>query len=136
MSSSLLIQLIGLCAVVIAFLIFQTNNRTIMLKLSMAAGALWTIHFLLLGAMTGAAMNFIGVGRSYVFYKVKPSIEYALGIGIISGHCISLHSDYLARVVKLIAYGRCYAWRYCLSTERPENDSSLVFGGASPLVYL
>lgn len=67
-----LIQLIGLVAVVISVSIFQINDRRKMLKLNLVAAVIYSIHFFLLGAMTGAAMNLIGAGRSYVFFNIKP----------------------------------------------------------------
>lgn len=44
-----------------------------MLKLAAAAALLYTIHFFMLGAVTGAAMNLVGALRCYTFYKVKPT---------------------------------------------------------------
>jgi hypothetical protein len=44
-----------------------------MLKLGMSAAILYTLHFFLLGAFTGAAMNLIGASRLYVFSKVRPN---------------------------------------------------------------
>ena len=44
-----------------------------MLVLGMMASLLWSSHFFLLGALTGAAMNLLSTVRSYVYYKVKPT---------------------------------------------------------------
>jgi len=73
MISPLLIQIIGLAALLVAVLIFQVNNRKHMLILGVTASLLWTTHFLLLGALTASIMNFLGATRCYVYYKVKPS---------------------------------------------------------------
>lgn len=43
-----------------------------MLFLSTITCVLWFAHFFLLGAATGAFMNVISAGRSFVYYKVKP----------------------------------------------------------------
>jgi len=43
-----------------------------MLKLGMVAAFIYSVHFLLLGAYTGAAMNLIGGARAYAFYRVEP----------------------------------------------------------------
>lgn len=72
----LYIQLIGLVAVSISLVVFQTNSRDTMLKLGMTAAIFYTLHFILLGAFTGAAMNFIGGARCFVFYKFKPSKKH------------------------------------------------------------
>ena len=44
-----------------------------MLLLGMVACLLWATHFFLLGAITGASMNLIDTGRSFAFYKNKPT---------------------------------------------------------------
>ena len=50
-------QIIGVFAVSVSLLIFQVNKRSKMLKFSVLATVFYTIHFLLLGAYTGAAMK-------------------------------------------------------------------------------
>lgn len=44
-----------------------------MLRLGALAAALYTVHFYLLGAFTGAAMNLVGGVRSYSYSKVTPN---------------------------------------------------------------
>lgn len=73
MINPVLIQGIGLAALLIAISIFQTNKRKTMLILGMTACLLWSAHFFLLGAATGAAMNLSGAVRSYVYYRVRPT---------------------------------------------------------------
>jgi len=73
MSTEFIAQLVGVAAVIFALSIFQFNKRSAMLWLGLTAGALFSIHFFLLGAFTGAALNLIGVGRSYTFVKVTPN---------------------------------------------------------------
>lgn len=68
-----LIQLIGLFAVAISLSIFQINDRRKMLKLNIAAAIIYSVHFFLLGATTGAAMNLIAAGRSFAFFNTNPN---------------------------------------------------------------
>lgn len=63
------VQLIGFAAVVIAFLVFQSNKRPRMLLLQSSAGILWVVHFFLLGAFTGSALNLINASRNIAYYK-------------------------------------------------------------------
>jgi Bacterial inner membrane protein len=72
-TNPVIVQGIGVAAVIIAVTIFQTNNRKTMLRLGMCGCALWSLHFFLLGATTGSLMNLIGVGRAYAFYRIDPS---------------------------------------------------------------
>lgn len=71
MSNFVLAQIIGAVAVAIALFVFQINHRKRMLELSAVAAFLYSISFFLLGAFTGAAMNFIGGVRCYVFSKSR-----------------------------------------------------------------
>jgi hypothetical protein len=73
MTLNLIAQLVGIVAVIFSLLIFQQNKRLVMLQLATTAAFLYTIHFFMLGALTGAMMNLIGAGRCYVFYKVTPN---------------------------------------------------------------
>lgn len=62
-------QAIGIFGLIITFAIFQRSQRKEMLRFKMYAAVLYCIHFFLLGATTGAAMELIGGIRSYVFSK-------------------------------------------------------------------
>ena len=65
-------QIVGFVAVIISVTIFQFNKRTTMLRLGAVAAFIYSLHFLMLQAYTGSAMNLIGGFRSYIFFKVKP----------------------------------------------------------------
>lgn len=66
-------QGIGLAALLVATSIYQTNTRKAILLLSMTACLLWSAHFFLLGAITGASMNLLGAARAYIYIRVKPT---------------------------------------------------------------
>jgi Bacterial inner membrane protein len=73
--SSLEIQGIGVVAVVISLCIFQTNKRKNMLRLGTAASLIYAIHFYLLGAYAGSAMNVVNAACNGTFTKVNPCRE-------------------------------------------------------------
>lgn len=73
MNSFLVAQGVGTAALLVAVTIYQTNTRRSMLLLGMTASLLWTVHFFLLGALTGSALNLLSSIRSYTFLKVKPN---------------------------------------------------------------
>lgn len=82
-----LIQSIGIIAVAVSLTIFQINSRNKMLQLGMIAALIYALHFFLLGARTGAAMNLIAAGRSYVYFKTTPDKRHTwilLAIGVVS----------------------------------------------------
>jgi hypothetical protein len=69
MNDQFLIQLIGLIAASIAFVVFQSNKRHKMLLLQVGANLLWVVHFTLLGASTASALNAITAGRNLSYYS-------------------------------------------------------------------
>jgi len=44
-----------------------------MLVLGIAASLLWSVHYLLLAAPTGVAMNILGAGRGYLYRRMRPT---------------------------------------------------------------
>lgn len=73
MINLVLAQGIGLAALLIGTSVFQVNNRKTMLILGMSASLLWSVHYVLLAAPTGVAMNILGAGRGYIYYKIQPT---------------------------------------------------------------
>lgn len=69
----IIIQAIGFVAVGLSILTYQYNKRSSMLACDMAAAFLYALHFFLLAAPTGGAMNLIGGIRALVYYKYPPS---------------------------------------------------------------
>lgn len=67
--SEIFIQSVGFVALGLTLLVYQTNSRRSMLNLQFASCALYVVHFFLLGAYTGAALNVVGGIRSYVFNR-------------------------------------------------------------------
>lgn len=62
-------QLVGFVAMAGTITAFQINNRKKMLIILFGTSLLYTAHFLLLGAFTGAAMNGVNAVRNVVFYN-------------------------------------------------------------------
>ena len=68
-----IVQGIGLAALLLNLSVFQTNTRKNMLVLGLCGCILWATHFYLLGALTGAAVNLMAAGRFVVYSGVRPS---------------------------------------------------------------
>lgn len=64
-----LAQGIGFIGMIFVFIAFQNNKKKKILLFQAVAGAVFTIHFFLLGAFTGAGMNAVEVVRNLVFYR-------------------------------------------------------------------
>lgn len=69
-------QAVGFVGMTLAFISFQQNKRERITFLQMLSSMVWTLHFGLLGAYSGMAMNAIGVARGFVYSK-KGSAPWA-----------------------------------------------------------
>ena len=63
-----LIQLMGFLPSVLIMLAQQKGERGLLLKVQFLGSAVWIVHYALLGAYTGAAINALGMVRSVVCY--------------------------------------------------------------------
>ena len=62
-------QIVGFLGTALLFISFQQKKRQGILFFQICSGAVFILHYILLGALTGAALNFIGFSRSIVFYN-------------------------------------------------------------------
>lgn len=89
MIKDILIQCVGFAAMGMGIASYQFDKRKTLLLMQAFMGLTWSVHFLLLGEMTGAAMNIIGMVRAFIYsnrdkkwasFKVIPFIFSALFI--------------------------------------------------------
>ncbi len=64
----IIIQAIGFVGLMFVVASFQKDRRSFTLILQLLAALAFTVHFSLLGAWTGAAMNGLSAATAYVFY--------------------------------------------------------------------
>lgn len=69
--NEIIIQGIGFIGFILAIITFQKNSRKFILFSQMSSAFFYSIHFLLIGGITGTVMNTISILRNYVFYKTK-----------------------------------------------------------------
>lgn len=62
-------QIIGFGGATLNCISFQQNKRSRIIGVQIFAAVMFIIHYILLGAYTGAALNFIALCRSVVFYN-------------------------------------------------------------------
>ncbi len=63
----LIAQVVGIAATVMIIFSFQCKNAKRIMLFQFAGNVLFALHFLLLGAYTGAALNFVGIFRSALY---------------------------------------------------------------------
>ena len=67
----ILIQIVGLIALILGVVSVQFKHRRNILLVQLSASVTWIIHFLLLGATSGAVMNAVGALRTYSYYVCR-----------------------------------------------------------------
>ena len=78
----LYIQLIGILAFCIVVLSFYKKNANTIIAYQIVSNFAYTIHYFLLGALSGAFISAIGILRNILFLKVKKN-KNILAIAII-----------------------------------------------------
>ncbi len=66
-------QAVGCLGMVLAFISFQKGNREGIIFFQIMASTVFTLHFTLLGAYTGAVLNLLGILRNVVFLHREKS---------------------------------------------------------------
>lgn len=67
----ILVQVIGIVALLLDIASVQFKFRKTILSVQILASITWVVHFLLLGAISGAVMNSVGVLRSVSYFKFQ-----------------------------------------------------------------
>ena len=62
----LFVQALGLIPSIITFTALQSGSRKRVLSLQFLCSAMWAVHYILLGAYTGVAINILGLIRAVV----------------------------------------------------------------------
>lgn len=78
-----LAQIIGFGGTALTIVAYQQSKRKNILLCTVISAALFTVHFILLGAYTGAVMNFFAGLRSLVFMNnTKPWAKSKIWVGV------------------------------------------------------
>jgi hypothetical protein len=67
----LIAQLVGIVGIGLLVATFQVNKRRSMLRIQMLSGLVWVVHYVLLGALSGAGMNFLVAVRNFLFDRYQ-----------------------------------------------------------------
>jgi hypothetical protein len=80
-------QIIGFVPMVLSYFVFHFNNRKAIITTKAISDLLWMIHFLMLGAYTGAFTNAVCAVRGFVFAQ-RGKKKWASGMIIPIIFCI------------------------------------------------
>lgn len=85
-------QIIGFIGAFTYFLVFQMKKRSSILAINILAGLIFVVHFSLIGAYTGAAMNVVCALRCTIYYfsdrkwaKSKAWLAIFIGVSVVLG---------------------------------------------------
>lgn len=68
--SQIFIRAVGIAGFVLGVAAFQSNKHKTIVLTKLGSEVAFTIQYFLLNAYTGSIMNFVGVIRNFVFYKL------------------------------------------------------------------
>lgn len=125
------IQLIGLLAFAVLVLSFYKKNPKTIIAYQIVATSAYTVHYFLLGALSGAFISFIGIFRNIAVIKVKKHKKTLVGIIIL-----------LYLIVTLIFYEGIYDLfplvansAYLITMVIGTKKSLLIGGIISPILW-
>lgn len=61
-------QFLGLVAIALGFITYQMKTQKQILLLQIITTAVFGLHYLMIGALTGMAMNLLGIARTLTYY--------------------------------------------------------------------
>lgn len=96
-------QIIGLMGSFGTIASYQINNRKKLLYTQVACAIFFSLHFALLGAYSGAAINFVNAGRNYFFAKKGKDKKLLLTYAIIATASTALTWQNIYSVFPLLA---------------------------------
>ena len=131
-------QFVGFLAIAVAFLSFQVKKKGGILAIQALANFIWAIHFYMIGAFAGFALNLIGAARNLIYAK-RDSWKWLNGVwlptaisSVVAAVSILTRETWLD--VILLPSTVLSSYTYCLGSERLIRNST-VFVSLTWLVF-
>jgi len=125
------IQLIGVLAFAVLVLSFYKKNPKTIIAYQIVSNFAYTVHYFLLGALSGAYISFIGIFRNIAIIKVKNHKKTLVGIVIL-----------LYLIITLIFYEGMHSLfpivansAYLITMVMGTKKSLLIGGIISPILW-
>ena len=71
---------------------YQQKKKSMLILVQATGGALFAVHYLLMGAYAGFLLNTIAVIRGFVFYKPLSPKSGKIWVGVISALCLTAYA--------------------------------------------
>ena len=126
----------GVVAIVLGFLSYQMRTQRLLLFMQGAVAVVFGVHYCLIGAYSGMAMNFVNIARTFAYdYRVRKGIQSRLipiaflVVQVVMG---ALTWEAWYSVFALLGIG---INTYCMSFSNPQNVRKSILI-TSPLVLI
>lgn len=131
-------QFVGFVAIAVAFLSFQVKKKSGILVVQALACFIWAIHFLMIGAPAGCALNIVATARNIVYAK-REKYKWLNGVWLPTFFsAIVTVTSILARKtwldVILLPSTILSSYTYCLGSEKVIRNST-VFVSITWLIF-
>ena len=129
-------QFLGIVAIIFGFLTFQMKSREKLVLLQVCAAGSFVLHYLMIGAYSGMALNAVAMTRNIIFFFIgrnKPvpkawSLLFTVIMGIMG--IFSWHAWYSVFMVLGLLINS-----YCMSLSNPQTIRKSILI-TSPLVLI
>lgn len=130
-------QALGIVAVILGFINYQVKTRKQVLYVNIATTVCLSLHYMLIGAYSGMALNAIGIVRNVVYFftenNEKLNRRVAAAFAIIMGvvGALSWESWYSVFIIAGLLINS-----YCMSFKNPQNlRKSILISCPMALIY-
>ena len=115
-------QILGILAIILGFITYQVKSQSRLLLIQSSVAFVFSVHYLLLGAYSGMAMNIVAVMRNFAYdYRVKKGIESkSIPIFFVSLQALMCALTWEAWYSVFILFGLCIN-SYCMSFKSSQN---------------
>ena len=127
-------QILGIIAIILGFISYQVKTQKQLLFMQTSVAAVFGVHYLLIGAYSGMAMNAVGIVRNLVYNgrNQKGSSSRLVPIVFVLIQCVMCALTWEAWYSVFVLFGLTIN-TYCLSFKNPQNVRKSIFV-TSPLV--
>ena len=127
-------QILGIVAIILGFISYQVKTQKQLLFMQTSVAAVFGVHYFLIGAYSGMAMNAMGIVRNLVYNtrNQKGSDNKAIPIIFVAVQCVMCALTWEAWYSVFVLLGLTIN-TYCLSFKNPQNVRKSIFV-TSPLV--
>ena len=127
-------QIFGIIAIILGFISYQLKTQKQLLFMQTSVAAAFCVHYFLIGAYSGMAMNAVGIIRNAVYNRQnqKGASNKLIPFAFVAVQCVIWALTWEAWYSVFVLLGLTIN-TYCMSFKNPQNVRKSIFV-TSPLV--